>query len=195
MQVGCRCRLVRGSGREKVDLRPGLRLGSGFAHLDHQAVGIGLQADGEIRGAVGFQHYTGYSGHGLGHADSLQQRVVHRNRPGRKSRGQRGVMQVEINSLWIRQAMGFVLDLVLHVNYDGAGIRGGPMPDAGDLRQHAGFFRSGGGRFALILFCCYCRRCWSNSWRSRSAHGRHDLRRSDGCSRASVGVVQVAGLG
>ena len=55
---------------------------------------------------------------------------------------QRSVVQIKINSIWIRQAMRFVLHLIFEVEHNGAGIGGRPMPDSGDARHFRRFLRS-----------------------------------------------------
>ena len=107
---------------EKIQLRPGMRLVSNLAHLDHQSIRIRFQSHREIRCAGSFEHHAGDSRHWLSYANPLQQRVIDRNRAAGEAARKRGVVQIEIDSLWIGQPMRFILHLILDVNYHGAGV-------------------------------------------------------------------------
>ena len=149
-----RCSLIRRSrirGSKKIDLGAGAGLRSELANFDDQAIWIRLQAHGEIRCAIGFEHYASHSGNGLSDANAFEQRIVYGNHSIGKRGCKRGVVQVKINSLRFRKPMSFILDLILHIDHNRAGFGRRPMTDACDLGQHAGFLGCYRGRIAFVV--------------------------------------------
>jgi len=93
-----------------------------FPDCHHQPEGVRFQADRKIGGARGFQYYPADAFGRLRDTNSRQVLISDLNGLAEHARGQRGVVEVKINSFRIAQAVGFVLNFALHFNDDRTGV-------------------------------------------------------------------------
>ena len=147
--------------------------------VDDQPVRIRQQKRRVLRHIVHIQHHPGHIRSGLRGPDSLQKAVVrHREAPAHQLRAQLRPVQVEKDSIRVRNPRRLELYLVAKVDRHPGIRRRRPVPDPGHLRQ--ALPRRGDSR-------SLCRR-WNRQrscidrWRTpgrRGALGRRDRRRFD----------------
>ena len=112
------CLLGFWSGGEEIDRTLGS--GSGLADLNHQAIGIALEADlwgRKRRAGPRFEHHARHARHRLRNANVAEQRVSIK-RLAHEFGSELGVAKIEVEAFGICEVSGLVLDLILEIEDD-----------------------------------------------------------------------------